>query len=297
MRTEPSPLAKASSSPSGENPRPIIVYEIAEYTRSSDVFFPPSPGFQRWCSRQSAVSRNSTALELRRIASSCPFGEKQGGLSSLASVCTLVSSVKSRVFQTLKEFVAMMAARSSPLGEKKASLAGSSATSLRDTKSTMRNRLPSDRPVKRPSGEKRNPRVEESRLRLVSACLAPTSQSLTVRSRLPETRVWLSGVKSSDQIRPLCPRNITGGLLRSCASQSFTVWSRLLDASQRPSRENTTQSTGALCQPTKYSWPSPTFHSRTVWSIEAVANRLPSGEKQTQETMSRCGPKVFSLSR
>src|SRR5438876_1576505 len=85
MGTDPSPLDKASSSPSGENPSPIMVYEIAEYTRSSEVFFPPSPGFQRWCSCQSDVSRNSTALELRRIASSCPSGEKQGGLSSLAS--------------------------------------------------------------------------------------------------------------------------------------------------------------------------------------------------------------------
>ena len=244
------------------------------------------------------MSRNSTALELRRIASSCPSGEKQGGLSSLASVCTLVSSVKSRVFQTLNEFVAMMATRSSPLGEKKASLVGNSATSLPETKSRTRNRPPWDRPVKRPSGEKRNPSAAESRFRIVSFCHAPTSQSRTVRSRLPETRVWLSGLKSSDQIRPLCPRNITGDLLRSRASQSFTVWSRLLDASQRPSREKTTQSTGALCQPTRYSWPSPTFHSRTVWSIEAVANCLPSGEKQTQETMSRCAPKVlFSLSR
>src|SRR5215471_19106142 len=99
---------------------------------------------------------------------------------------------------------------------------------------------------------------------------------------LPETKVWLSGVKATDQIRPVWPRNMTGGFLKLATSHSLMVASRALDASHRPSGENATQSTGPACQPTRICCPSARFHNRTVRSIEAEASCLPSGEKQTQ---------------
>src|SRR5262249_40107960 len=91
------------------------------------------------------------------------------------------------------------------------------------------------------------------------------AQSLTVLSQLAEARVRLSGEKATATALPRWPRRVyrkvnvvgricnpSGELGTGCqsvlpVSQTFTVWSKLAEASQRPSRLKATPETCCWC--------------------------------------------------
>src|SRR5262249_16467071 len=95
------------------------------------------------------------------------------------------------------------------------------------------------------------------------------SQSLRVRSRLPDTIRLSSGEKATLVTESACPLRVSVSC-PVCASHTFTVWSSLADTMRVPSAENATLKIGRVCPlSVSTSFPvcaSHTFTSPGLWS-------------------------------
>ena len=81
----------------------------------------------------------------------------------------------------------------------------------------------------------------------------------------------------------------------AAASHTFTVWSRLAEASRAPSGLNATTLTELVCPFRVWSSrPEAVSHSFTVWSRLADARRDPSGLNATLQTVCVCPFRVRS---
>src|SRR5436853_482917 len=119
-------------------------------------------------------------------------------------------------------------------------------------------------------------------------CLLFTSHSLTVQSSLPLARRAPSGLKATDQTRPVCPCNV----MRHSpvlTSHSLTLPSSLPLARRAPSELKATDQTRPAC-PWNVMRHSPvlTSHTLTVPSSLLLARRAPSGLKVTDRIQLVC---------
>jgi hypothetical protein len=78
------------------------------------------------------------------------------------------------------------------------------------------------------------------------ACPVSASHSFTVRSALPEARIFPSAENATDQIASVCPSRTASSFLVA-TSQIRTVRSALLVANFLPSGEKTAENTLLVC--------------------------------------------------